>query len=392
MKILLVHNYYQQPGGEDIVFAAEASLLRRHGHEVVEYTEDNQRINEAGRVAAAINAVWSRSSRRKLVQILRNTRPDVVHFHNTFPLISPSVYYVCRDAGVPVVQTLHNYRLLCPTATLFRGGEVCEDCLNKIPPWPGVLHACYHRSRAQTAVIATMLTVHRLFKTWQREVDIYITPSEFARRIFVKGGLPQEKIIVKPNFLCDDPGMREKEGKYVLFAGRLSREKGIITLLEAWQNLKEIPLKIAGDGPLMDEVRAFVRKEGFKHVEVLGWRDRKEVLTSIKEARFLVLPSEWYEVFPLIMPEVFACSVPIIASGLGAGAEIIREGQNGLHFLPGNAKDLASKVEWAWTHKKEMEGLGKNARRDYEEKYTAEENYKKLTDIYKLAIERSKKR
>lgn len=391
MKILLVHNYYQQPGGEDFVFTAESNLLRRHGHEVVEYREDNKRINEMNRVIVGVNAIWSCSTQRKLVQMLRDIRPDVVHFHNTFLLISPSAYYACQKVGVPVVQTLHNYRLLCPVATLFRQGCVCEDCLNKIFPWPAVLHACYHHSPTETFVIAAMLFIHRWLKTWRKKIDIYIAPSEFTRNIFIKGGFPQEKIIVKPNFIYPDPGLSEKDNQYALFVGRLTPEKGIMTLLEAWQKLEEIPLKIAGDGPLMDNIQRFLNTNNLKQIEILGQQTHEEVLKLLKEARFLIFPSGWYEVFPLAIIEAFACGIPAIASRSGVMAEIIKDGYNGLHFAPGNVEDLISKVKWAWTHKKEMEDLDKNARKDFEEKYNAEQNYKMLMDIYKFAIERSKK-
>jgi len=292
MHILLVHNHYQQPGGEDAVFAAETSLLRQHGHGVIEYTEDNRRINQMNRVAVAAHTIWSRSSRRRLLDILRDTQCDVTHFHNTFLLISPSAYYACRKADVPVVQTLHNYRLPCPAATFYRDGHVCEDCLGKTLAWPGLVHGCYHGSRAHTAVVAAMLAIHRWLKTWQKQVDVYIALTEFSRRKFIEGGLPAEKIVVKPNFLDCDPGTRERNGSYALFVGRLSPEKGVGTLLQAWRCLKEIPLKIVGDGPLIDKVQAFVQTQKLERVEVQGGCTPGKVSTLMKGARFLVFPSE----------------------------------------------------------------------------------------------------
>ncbi|KRT66115.1 MAG: group 1 glycosyl transferase [Candidatus Dadabacteria bacterium CSP1-2] len=388
----MVHNRYRQPGGEDAVFAAETEILRKHGHEVVEYLDDNRRIDGLNPLVAAANTVWSYASREKLSQVLRETKPDVVHFHNTFLQISPAAYYACWKTAQPVVQTLHNYRLLCPVATFFRDGHVCEDCLDRTPPWPAVLHGCYHNSRMQTAVVAAMLVFHRLLKTWQNQVHVYIALTEFVRRKFIEGGLPEEKIVVKPNFVYSDPGIREGKGEYVLFVGRLSPEKGIKTLLWAWQYLQKIPLKIVGDGPLMDEIRAYVKMHTLEWVELIGRCNHEEVLELMKGARFLVFPSEWYEGFPVTIAETFACGVPVIASRLGAMAEIVDDGRTGLHFEPGNSEDLAAKVKWAWTHLDQMLQMGREARAEYEAKYTAERNYKMLINIYEKAIEQHKRR
>ena len=394
MKILLVHNFYQQPGGEDAVFAAEVSLLRGRGHQVIEFTEDNKRIDGMRRWAVATQAIWSRGAKARLLKLLQETRPDVMHFHNTFLLISPAAYYACREAGVPMVQTLHNYRLICPSALLMRDGRVCEKCIRRAVPWPGVVHACWRGSRRQTAVVAAMLTVHRWLKTWQEHVDIYITLTEFARQKFIEGGLPVDKIVVKPNFVESDK-LRvmeswKTERGYALFVGRLSPEKGVRTLLQAWRRLKGVSIKIVGDGPLMEEVQSFVNRHDLNGIEVLGHRPRDEVFQVMKGACFLVFPSEWYEGFPITIAEAFACGVPVIASRLGAMAEIVEDGRLGLHFEPGNPEGLAAKVEWAWAHPKKMQAMGREARREYEAKYMAERNYKILMEIYQQAMEEAR--
>ena len=380
MRMLLLHNRYQHPGGEDNVFRAEADLLRRQGHEVVEFVEDNARLDGMSPLKAAVDAVWSREARRHIRRLIEENKPDVAHFHNTFLRISPAAYYTCREAGVPVVQTLHNYRLVCPGALLMRDGRVCEDCLGKVVPWPGVVHGCWRGLQMQTAVVAGMLTVHRLLRTWQEQVDVYIALTEFARRKFIEGGLPADRIVVKPNFVHPDPGGRGAPGRYALFVGRLSPEKGLGTLLKAWQSLKEIPLKVVGDGPLREQVQAFAA--GYGAVEVLGRRPHHEVIALMKGARCLVFPSECYENFPMSVAEAFACGVPVIASRLGAMAEIVEEGRSGLLFEPGDAEDLAAKMEWAWAHPRELAEMGREARREYEEKYTAERNYERLMAIY----------
>jgi len=384
--MLLIHNLYQQPGGEDAVFRAEAALLRSQGHEVLEFVEDNRKLDCVSPLKAALDAIWSREVQRKLRALIQEKKPDVAHFHNTFLRISPAAYYACKEAGVPVVQTLHNYRLVCPGALLMRGGRVCEDCLRKAIPWPSVLHGCWRGSRMQTSVVAGMLTFHRVLKTWHEQVDCYIALTEFARRKFIQGGLPAEKIVVKPNFVHPDPGERKSPGSYALFVGRLSPEKGLGTLLRAWQGLKDVPLKVVGDGPLLEEFKTFSR--GRKGVEVLGRRSHDEVIALMKRARCLVFPSESYEGFPMTFAEAFACGLPVVASRLGAMAKIVEGGRTGLLSEPGNPEDLAAKVEWAWSHPERMREMGREARREYERKYTPERNYEMLMEIYHKAYER----
>jgi glycosyltransferase involved in cell wall biosynthesis len=385
-KILLAHNYYQQSGGEDIAFAAEGKLLRENGHDIFEYIEYNDRIRTMSGFDVALNTLWSRYSYQKISILLAKEKPDVVHFHNTFPLISPAAYYACYDNNIPVVQSLHNFRILCPAATLYRDGHICEDCLGRSIVWPSILHGCYHGSHAQTSVIATMLSIHNLIGTWNNKVDIYIAGTEFMRQKFIQGGLPGEKIVVKPNYVTPNDGQKGNNNDFALFVGRLVTEKGVQTLLESWKSLR-VPLKIVGNGPLQDLVIDFIKNNYSLPVEYLGKLERKTVQNLLYQARFLVFPSEWYEAFPMIIIDAFLSGVPIIASRLGAAEKIIRDGFSGLHFEPGNPADLAAKVQWAWEHPDAMAEMGHNARKEYELKYTAERNYDMLMDIYRMAIE-----
>src|SRR5262249_37589860 len=231
MKVLLCHNYYQQPGGEDQSFAAEADLLEAHGHDVVRFTVHNDAIDQMSRWEVARKTVWNRQTYTQLRELIRREKPSIMHCTNTFPLISPAAYYAARAEGVRVVQALRNYRLLCPNGLFLRNGRICEDCLGKAVPWPGVLHRCYRHNRSASSVVAGMLGVHRWLKTWTRTVSRYFTLTEFARRKFIAGGLPGDRITVKPNFVHPDPGMGTGRGGYVVFAGRLSPEKGVETLL-----------------------------------------------------------------------------------------------------------------------------------------------------------------
>lgn len=256
MRIVVAHNFYQQPGGEDQCVAAEVAMLRAHGHEVTQYCVHNESIDAMSCLQLAARTIWSHPAVQELRQLFRSRRPQVVHFHNTFPLISPAAYYAARAENVRVIQTLHNFRLCCANAILFRNGRVCEDCLGKAIPWNGIVHKCYRNSRAAGAVTVAMVATHGVLGTWRRAVDVYIAPSEFSRCKLIEGGLPANKIAVKPNFVYPDPGAGAGSGGYAVFVGRLSAEKGLETLLRAWRRLDGIlPLKLVGDGPMAAPVR-----------------------------------------------------------------------------------------------------------------------------------------
>jgi glycosyltransferase involved in cell wall biosynthesis len=389
MKILAVHNRYQRPGGEDQVFVDETALLETRNHRVLRYEVHNDQVKQVNRLTLAKDTVWNTSAYRELGALIRRERPDVVHFHNTLPLVSPAGYYAARAEGVPVIQTLHNYRLLCPVALFFRDGRVCEDCMGKAVPWPGVVHRCYRGSRAASGVIATMLTVHRALRTWTEMVDIYVALTEFARHKFIEGGLPAEKIVIKPNFVAPDPGRGQGGGGYALFVGRLAPEKGTGTMLAAWDRLgTRIPLKIVGDGPLKDQVVKAATRQS--NVEWLGHRPVEDIHALMKKADMLVFPSQWYETFGRVAAEAFAAGTPVIAANIGAVAELVEHGRTGLKFRPGDPEDLVTQVEWALSHPAELRGMREEVRAEFEAKYTAERNYRALMEIYEAALERKK--
>jgi glycosyltransferase involved in cell wall biosynthesis len=389
MKVLTVHNEYQQAGGEDLVFEEEADLLESRGHQVTRYRTSNDRVAELGSAMLAKETLWSSVAYRELRDIIRGERPDVMHLHNTFPLISPSAYYAASSEGVPVVQTLHNYRLLCPNGLFFRDGGPCEDCLGKAFPWPGVLHACYRESRPTTGLVAAMLSAHRALGTYSSKVDAYIALTEFARGKFTQGGLPSDKLYVKPNFVHPDTGTGNGDGGYVLFVGRLSPEKGVQTLLSAWERLGKLatPLKIVGDGPLAGVVDH--TEAANPYVEWLGRRTPNEVSELMRGALALVFPSEWYETFGRVAAESFAAGTPVIAANHGAVAELVEHGRTGLHFQPGDAADLAAQVRRLLDDTEERDKMRRAARAEYEARYTAGENYRKLIGIYESAVEKA---
>ena len=389
MKILAVHNRYQRPGGEDQVFVDETALLEARNHRVVRYEVHNDQVKQVNRLTLAKDTVWNSSAYRELRALIRRERPHVVHFHNTLPLVSPAGYYAARAEGVPVIQTLHNYRLLCPVALFFRDGRVCEDCMGKAVPWPGVVHRCYRGSRTASGVIATMLTVHRALRTWDEMVDVYVALTEFARNKFIEGGLPAKKIVVKPNFVAPDPGQGQGGGGYALFVGRLAPEKGTETMLAAWDRLgTKIPLKIVGDGPLRDQVVEAAARQS--NVEWLGHRPVEDVHALMGKADMLIFPSQWYETFGRVAAEAFAAGTPVIAANIGAVAELVEHGRTGLKFRPGDPEDLVTQLEWALSHSSELRRMREEVRAQFEAKYTAEHNYRALMEIYEAALERKK--
>lgn len=387
MKILLCHNYYQQAGGEDQAFADKRWLLESQGHEVRELTVSNHTIGGMSRLDLAASTLWNRRSYRAVFDAVARYQVDVVDFMNTFPLLSPSAYYAARRAGAAVVQEVQNFRFFCAGAYFMRDGAVCEDCLGKQFAWPAIQHGCYRGSRTATAMVATLQASHRVTRTYQRAVDAFIAMTNFSRDKFIEGGLDAERIFVKPNFVTPDPGLESGSGGYAIFVGRLSPEKGIHTLLSAWQQLATpYPLKIVGDGPLTDLVRAASLDD--PNLQWLGRRPLTEVLQLIGGASFLMLPSLWYEGLPKTLLESFAKGTPVIASDLGAMSEVVDNGRNGVRFSPGNAAELAGHAQRLLLERPRLEAMRRAARESYLSLYTPEVNYPQLMSVYSAALRR----
>lgn len=386
MNILVVHNRYREPGGEDRVVANETALLARHGHKVVPYTVDNHTIDQYNPFALACMTVWNHRSYREIRSLITREGIDVVHVHNTLPLASPSVYYAASDEGSPVVHTLHNYRLLCPNAVCFRDNSPCIECLTSDSLMPAVRHKCYRGSVAATAAVAAMLHVHKTAGTWEHKIDAYIAPSAFARTLFVACGLPDDRMFVKPHFVDPDPGVGPG-GDYAIFVGRLSPEKGIDTLLEAWSTLHtRIPLVIVGDGPLAPNVAAAAAR-----CHGITWRGRQsraEVQRLVGEAAVLIFPSVVFETFGQVIVEAYAAGTPVIASSGGAGAELVRLEETGLVAHPGDAASLIAQVEWLLSHADRRGAMRIAARAMYDARFTARANYRQLMNIYARALQK----
>jgi len=377
-RVLIVQNHYIGFGGDDVVVAAETSLLQSKGHEVSLWILRNDDLIYLGpKIETALNSTYNHKVKAALAKHIAEFRPDVMHCHNLFPRITPAAYDAAREANVPVVQTLHDFRsFCCAGAFLYRKGQPCERCVTGSSYW-GAWHRCYRESWVGSLVLAHALDVHRRRLTLQQQVQRFIAPSAASKSRFVAAGLPNERIIVKPNFI-KDPGYKLFEIRNgALFVGRLSPEKGLMTLIKAWEHIC-YPLQILGNGPLMESLNMISNP----WLKLLGHQPNNEVGSFMRQARFLVMPSEWIETFGMVIVEAFANGLPVIASRLGAMAEIIDDGVTGLHFTPGDSNDLAAKINWAIANPICMIEMGNAARRVYEAKYNEHENYRQLIQIY----------
>jgi glycosyltransferase involved in cell wall biosynthesis len=388
MRILQIHNFYRLSGGEDIVLANEEKLLTRRGHEVWQYSLHNDSIPDLPQVQVAAQTLWNGNAYRAARQRIQKHGVELVHVHNTWPLVSPAVYYAAHAENVPVVQTLHNFRMICPASTFFRDGGPCEECLGKRFAWPAIVHRCYRDSVPASGMAALMLAAHHAMGTYSSKVDAYIAFNKFSLEKFVSGGLPRERIRIKTNFVLDDPGIGSGSGGYALFVGRLTPEKGVETLLKAWGSVSNsIILKIAGQGPLQADVEAFAKTR--LNVEYLGQCPRARINELMRNAALLVFPSEWYEGSPMVILEAMASGTPILSSDRGSMAETIVPQENGFLFPAGSAAALASSVEKVFARRDYLSEMRYSTRQYYEAHFTAASNYKVLLSIYEGLVRRN---
>ncbi len=393
MKVLLVHNYYRSgtPGGEDVVFEQERDLLLESGHEVYCYTRSNDEMDE-GSAADRLRVLsgMQRSGRtvRELRAAIRSFRPDVAHFHNTFPLISASGYEICHSECVPVVQTVHNFRIACSAATHFQDGRICELC-TPINPWAAVRHRCYRGSAPASLAVATMLFRNHLSKVHRRRVSKFIALTQFAANRLRLAGIPADRLVVKPNFvadvLADHPD--ETRGDAVVYAGRLSAEKGVQFLLQAWAGLGDVQLIIVGDGPLKDSLQAQARRMSLP-VEFRGAVARKDVSTIFRRARAVVVPSLCFEGgVPLALLEAMATATPVIASRIGGIPDLVEHGKDGLLFEPSDADGLVAAARRCLANRALSMQMAFSGRDKVRRHHGREANLQALLAIYRSVIE-----
>jgi glycosyltransferase involved in cell wall biosynthesis len=390
-SVVVVHEHYQQFGGEDVAVEADVALLKSHGHRVSLYERSNDEIHEMGplgRVQLAVGTVWSAKSRRELANVLDEHRPDVVHVHNTFPLISPAVYRAATERGIPVVQSIHNYRLVCSTGALRRDGRACMDCVGKKVPLAGVRHACYRNSRAQSLVVAAMQATHQAIRTFDRHVDLFLPVSEHVRRRLVEvGAFRADRSTVRRNHLSPDPGIRPAgaDRGYAIFAGRLAAEKGVDVLIRAAAEVPDLPVRVVGDGPERKSLERLAVEIGASNVTFLGRLPRPQVLEEVAGARCFVLTSTWEEPMGLVLIEAAALGVPIIGTNLGGTPEAVNA-ETGELVPAGDPSSLARVLKDALGDPEKWWHRGQAARRHFETEFSAERAYATLLSAYERVL------
>lgn len=392
LRILVVHNTYRsgQPSGEDRVVEDECELLAGAGHLVTRFerhSDDIARMSLAQKVAVPLRVPWNPASRTDLAARLRAERPDVVHVHSTFPLLSPSVLAACTEAGVPVVASLHNYLQVCPSGTLYRAGRICTDCVGKAPV-PAIRHGCYRGSRVATLPLAVNLMVNR--QRWWSSVDRFFCLSEAQRRALVEAGMPEQRLLVKPNSVPDREQRGDHPGEHFLFLGRLAEEKGLRVLMEAWDHPHAVssarpPLVMAGTGPLSDEVKDWASQH--PDVRYLGMQTPAQCARLMARAAAVVAPSLWLEACPLVLLEATAAGVPMLAPRHGAPAEFVDDGVTGLLHRPGDARSLAESLHRIVASAETNRRMGRAARRRYQTDFAPDVGLQRLIAGYRLALD-----
>jgi glycosyltransferase involved in cell wall biosynthesis len=385
MKILIVHNRYQQKGGEDTVVAAEEWLLRSHGHQVELLQADNDYIKNAFTSGlAAAQSIYSLSGKRRMQKELREFRPDLVHVHNFFPTLSPSIFIACSEAGIPAVHTLHNYRIQCAASSLYRAGQVCEECVSSQSFLPGVRHACYRSSHVGSTVVGLTMALHDRIGTWSSRISAYIALTKFAAEKLGRFRIPPEKIFVKPNFAIDR-GVGSGNGNYALFVGRLTPEKGLQTLIDAdAAGALCMDVMVLGDGPMRSALEQAASATGSR-LKVKGFVGQDEIAAWMKSAKALLMTSLWYEGDPMVVIEAFSMGVPVIAGNIGnTAATILAEGA-GLLYTPGDPLELSAALQRFADHPEAVRQMRQCARNYYLTAHTPEKNYERLMEIYAQA-------
>tara|TARA_B100000315_G_scaffold188798_1_gene178547 strand:+ start:1288 stop:2490 length:1203 start_codon:yes stop_codon:yes gene_type:complete len=391
MKILQIHNRYKQLGGEDTVLSLERDLLLKNGHQVNTYQATNEEVETQSflsKIKLGLNTIWSRKSYKRIVKELKVQKPDIVHVHNTFPLLSPSIYWAINKFKIPVVLTLHNYRLICSNALLMRNDLPCEKCVGNLGT-KGLFYRCYRNSFTTTLPIFLMKILHKILGTYRNKIDAFITLTEFSKSLFIKDGIPEKKIYVKPNFLKTDTTdiIQPSKRKDIVFVGRISNEKGVDLLLEAWAKLNvnsNDNLIIVGDGP---EKSKLEKQYNLHNIKWLGWQDRDNILKIVSKSKYLIMTSKWYEGFPLVLLEAMSVGVPLIVPYHAGFPEIVQEGKNGFLFKPNDIQSISLTIEKAislWDDQYDSQCM--NSKENFENNYSSHINFTMLLEIYSNAI------
>ena len=399
MKVCLIHNYYTQAGGEDGVLSAEIKLLSENSVENIAITKKSSALSKLQLgTNFFMNSVYSEKSKKEIKQKLILEKPDVVHVHNFYSLFTPSIYDACQELKIPVVQTLHNFRIIYPNALLYNNGQVDLRTITG-SAWQVVKDKVYHNSFIKTAVMARFIEYHKKRNTWNLKVDKFIALTEFSKNVFVQFGIESDKIAVKPNFQFQSTENIDSANQvelpredFVLFVGRISEEKGIVQLVKEWIEKKSsVKLKIAGEGPLFKELQDIVNSSGINSIEILGNQPKEEIKKLMNQAKALVFPSLWYEGFPMVLVEALSNGLPVITTNIGSQASIIKDQFTGYHVSVDSLSKMIEQASVIINDDDAFTRLCENAKNEFIEKYTDKVNFNQLMSIYKEVIELKKK-
>ena len=395
VHILMLHNRYQYAGGEDSSTLAEIEVLSEFGHQVTLVEKHNDEIKEYSsleKLNLFFRTAWNPQEYYKARSRFQEIQPDLLHIQNFFPLFSPSIHAAAKSLNIPTVQHLRNFRLGCLNGYLLRQQNICEACVGK-NPWRGVAYRCYRNSVPASLAVWNLLTYNRWRNTWENDVDAFITPSQFAAQKLIEIGIPEDRLYVKPNVtpdpLSDQTIPPFPKQPTFLFIGRLSPEKGVMILLEAWEKLAkpQWELKIVGDGEQREALEQFVQEKALNNVQFLGYQPKAEVIKNIKQATAIVVPSQWYETFGRVVIEAFACGRPVLASNLGALAELVQDNETGFLISHYTLESWVESLEWSGNHPLEIEKMGEKARQIYQQNYTPDVNYQQMMRIYQMILQ-----
>lgn len=390
MKILIIHNFHRKgsASGDDQVFKSESALLEAHGHKVLRYTVSNDEFDNVGifgKLSSALGMLWSFKNYKSVQSIIKNEKPDIVHVHTFFPLLSPSILYAAKRAGVRVVATLHDTRFICPCATSLRGTELCNECGDG-NYFRMCKYGCFKNSKIQSLIVAFIFKYHRIRKSFYKQIDKYICLNENQIDLLVTTGFDREKIVKKYNFVPDAEAnlqpiqVKDIPDRYVVFYGRIGEEKGIRILMNLWNKISDIPLVIMGGGPLENEVAQWAEKK--ENVYYLGYTEHNKCLSIVKGSEFVVFPSIWYEGCSMVEIESESLGKALIATDLGFSSEAIKNGKNGYKVSLNDEDGFVDRIKKLWNDPMLCQKMGQNAREDYELHYLPDDNYKQLIKIY----------
>lgn len=396
MKILVIHNYHRKgsSSGDDQVFKNETDLLEKYGNKVIRYTVSNDSFDSTGivgKIFATFGMLWSFKHYNAIKKIMKEEKPDIVHVHTFFPLLSPSILYAAKKCGVKVVATLHDTRFICPCATSLRNFKICNECLDG-HYFRMSKYNCYKGSKLQSIIIAGIFKYHRMRKSFYRQIDRYICLNENQIKLLVDAGFDNRKIIKKYNFVPEAKFGLVTENKeklperYVVFYGRIGEEKGIRLLMEIWEKISDIPLVVMGTGPLEKEFKDWAYKQ--EKVYFLGYTEHDRCLSIVKNSEFVIFTSICYEGCSMVEIESESLGKGLVVTDLGFSSEAIENGVNGFKIKLGDINGFVDVIRTLWNQPQMISFIGKNARSDYELKYLPEDNYKQILKIYTDLIEK----